>query len=77
MPHLELKQMRITVAKEVVLGGRLFSPAVNPLTAQSTDGRQATWFVGYQPGNSLCAVDRTELELRQREDAIVFTWPDV
>lgn len=74
MPHLQLK---ITVAKEVVLGGRLFGPVANPLTAQSTDHRLATWLVGYQPGNSLCAVDRSELELRQRENAIEFAWPQV
>ena len=76
MAYLELRQMQITVAKDVVLGGRLFSSVVNPLTAQSTDSRLATWLVGYQPGNSLCAVDRAELELRQRENAIAFTWPD-
>lgn len=76
MPHLELRQMHITVAKDVVLGGRLFSPVATPLTAQSTDSRLATWLIGYQPGNSLCAVERTELELRQRQNAIVFTWPD-
>ena len=76
MPHLGPKQMQITVAKDVVLGGRLFSSVANPLTAQSTDNRLVTWLVGYQPGNSLCAVDRDELELRQRENAIEFTWPD-
>ena len=72
-----MPQMQITVAKEVVLGGRLFSPVANPLTAQSSDGRLATWLVSYQPGNSLCAVDRAELELRQRESAIEFAWPEV
>ena len=77
MPQLELKQMHITVTKEVVLGGRLFSPVANPLTAQSTDQRLVTWLVGYQPGNSLCAVDRAELELRHSENAIDFAWPDV
>ena len=77
MPHLQFKHMQITVAKEVVLGGRLFSPEANPLTAQPTDRRLATWLLGYQPGNSLCAVERSELELRQRENAIEFAWPDM
>jgi len=74
--HPEIKQITITVAKEVVLGGHKFSPEVNPLTAQSTDGRLKTWLVGYQPGNSVCAVDIAELGLRQRENAIEFAWPE-
>jgi len=77
MQHFALKQMTITVAKEVVLGGHTFSPEVNPLTAQATDSRLATWLIGYQPGNSVCAVDIAELGLRQRENAIEFAWPDM
>ena len=72
-----MHQIQITVTKEVVLGGRLFSPVANPLTAQSTDRRLVTWLIGYQPGNSLCTVGSAELELRQRENAIEFAWPDM
>jgi hypothetical protein len=71
---LENTRMEITVSKIVILGGKTFHPKDN-LVAQATDSGLATWHIGYQPGGSVCTVNKDELEKRRTEDAIKYDWP--
>jgi hypothetical protein len=61
---LENTRMEITVSKIVILGGKTFHPS-----------GLATWHIGYQPGGSVCTVNKDELEKRRTEDAIKYDWP--
>ena len=71
---LENTRMKITVVKEVVLGGHTFR-ADEDLMAQATDSGLVTWHVGYKPGDSVCIVKKAELEDRRMESSINFDWP--
>jgi hypothetical protein len=71
---LENTRMKIAVAKKVVLGGHTFR-ADEKLMAQATDSGLITWHVGYKPGNSVCIVNKAELEKHRTANAIDFDWP--
>jgi hypothetical protein len=71
---LENTRMNIAVDKTVVLGGKTFHPR-DKLVAQATDSGRITWHVGYQPGGSVCTVNKGELEQRRTENAIKYDWP--
>jgi hypothetical protein len=71
---IENTRMKIAVAKKVVLGGHTFR-ADEKLMAQATDSGLITWHVGYKPGNSVCIVNKAELEKHRTANAIDFDWP--